>query len=327
MLLSMSGSVRPRSRSPRPVLALVGATALWGTATAAIKCGLRGFDPLTFLLVEFLAADALLWMMLWCRGRRRPRHWRTAVVLGALEAMVNIADTEGLSVTSAGHASVLYGLESVFVVLLARCFLREPVTRPLVGALVLAAVGLLALEGVPSSGIGQGDLVIATGVACAAVYTVCARTSATRDSPLELTTALFSVGTAVVLALAVAGWSTGHAVFPSAVAPGYWIVAVLTGMGGLAGGLLLYNVGIGRVSAGSASVVVNLAPVFGLGTAALLLAEPLTVAAVTGALMIGASAAVVAVREATRHRPTNGRELGDSTPVLLPAGTSADPAV
>lgn len=307
------------------MLALIGATALWGTATAGIKIGLRGFDPLTFVVVEFLAADALLWILLWRSGRRFPRHWRSAVVLGALEAAVNVADTAGLSLTTAGHASVIYGLESVFVVLLARMFLREPVTGALLAALALAVTGLAALGGVSSGGLGRGDLVIAAAVVCAAVYTICARTTAQQQSPLELTTAVFSVGTIVVLAVAAASWSTRSVRFSPAVAPGYWVLALVTGAGGLAGGLLLYNVGIGRVGAGSASVVVNLSPVFGLGTAALLLAEHVTLAAVVGALLIGTSAAVVAVRE--KMHPANASEPGAGTQAALPVRARAGPAV
>lgn len=306
------------------MLALVGATALWGTATAAIKIGLREFAPLTFLLAEFVAADALLWLLLWRSGGRFPQQWRMAVLLGTLEGAVNIADTEGLSMTTAGHASVLYGLESVFVVLLARVFLKEPVTRRLVAALALAVAGLIALGGVSSGGLGSGDLVIATAVACAAVYTICVRTAAQLQSPLELTAALFGVGTVLVLIMAAASWSTGSVPFPVTVEPAYWFLAALTGAGGLAAGLLLYNVGIGRVGAGPASVVVNLSPVFGLGTAALLLAEHINQAAIAGALLIGTSAAVVAVRDRTHPVTAPEPGAGPQADLPVPAGASPD---
>ena len=165
----------------RPLLALMLAALLWGGAVTGTKYALGGFGPVTLLAVELTAAAAVLWAVTLVRGYRPPRRWWLPVLLGLLEpAVAYLAETAGLSMTSAVSGAVITGLESALVVTLAALLLRERVSPAAAGAVAVAVAGLLVLARAGVDGAGghtsvTGDLLIAAGVLCAALYTIAAR--------------------------------------------------------------------------------------------------------------------------------------------------------
>src|ERR1700729_840421 len=128
---SPPGPRRPRAR---PLAALVAASVLWGGAVSGTKYALGGFGPLTPLSVDRVAAAAVLWIVLLVRGYRPPGSWWLPALLGLLEpGLAYLAETFGLSLTSAVHGAVIGGLESALIVVLAAVVLREGIS----GAAVL----------------------------------------------------------------------------------------------------------------------------------------------------------------------------------------------
>ena len=79
-------------------------------------------------------------------------------MLGLLSRRWRIWVTRSACLTSAVHGSVINGLESALVVLLAAVLLRETVTRPAIFAIVVALGGLAVLAGVRA---GAGGAVVA----------------------------------------------------------------------------------------------------------------------------------------------------------------------
>jgi O-acetylserine/cysteine efflux transporter len=288
--------VMARTRSANlPVLGLVCAAGLWGVATSATKVALDAFDPVTLLVVELVAATVALWIVLLVRGYRRPASWRLAATLGALEpALAYLANTVGLLHTSAANGAAIGGLESAFVVVLAALFLREPLTRALVGSLLVAILGLGVLEG-PSAVTHPrvGDLLVLGGALSAAVYTIFARRLSPGEDPLVLTAHQFAFATAAVLPLAVPLWCRGSESLPSAVAPRFWLVAIAIGVAGYGLSFLLYNHSIAQIQAGPAGLIINLIPAFGLASAVLWLGDAVTVERLLGTALITASVGVV----------------------------------
>ncbi|HEY4701957.1 MAG TPA: EamA family transporter, partial [Streptosporangiaceae bacterium] len=124
------------------------ASGLWGGAVCGTKYALAGFGPVTLLAVALTAAAAVLWATLLARGYRAPRTWWLPVLLGLLEpALAYLADTLGLSLTSAVHGALLSGLESAVVVVLAAILLRETVSTAAGLAVLMALAGLGVLAG------------------------------------------------------------------------------------------------------------------------------------------------------------------------------------
>src|ERR1700733_4421638 len=130
----------------RCLVGLVIASGLWGGAVCGTKYALAGFGPVTLLAVALATAAAVLWVTLLARGYRAPRTWWLPVLLGLLEpALAYLADTLGLSLTSAVHGALLSGLESALVVVLAVVVLREVITVAAAVAVLVARAGMTVL--------------------------------------------------------------------------------------------------------------------------------------------------------------------------------------
>src|SRR5690348_14077429 len=294
----------------RPMLALMLAALLWGGAVTGTKYALGGFGPVTMLAVELTAAAAVLWAVTLVRGYRPPRRWWVPVLLGLLEpAVAYLAETAGLSMTSAVSGAVITGLESALVVVLAGLLLRERVTPAAAGAVAVAVAGLLVLARAGDGAGGHtsvtGDLLIAAGVLSAALYTITARRFSDGSDVPSLTAWQFTVAAAAALPAAVTRLASGAEAAPSGVPARFWLAAVLVGVAGYGLSFLLFNRAIGETEAGSAAIVLNLIPVFGFLSAVALLGEAVSPGEAGGAALVGASVLyfTLAERRAAAQEP------------------------
>ncbi len=308
----------------RPVVGLGVAAGLWGVAVSGTKFALGGFDPVSLLCVELLAATAVLWVVLVVRGYRPPGSWWLPVLLGLLEpALAYLGDTVGLSLTSAVHGAVIGGLESALVVALAAVLLRERVSRPAVLAVAGALGGLVVLAGAGAGrGTAAGDLLVAGGMLSAALYTIAARRFGDGSDALSLTAWQFTVATAACVLVTAVRWGTGAAPAGVPGAPRFWVAAVLVGVGGFAVSFLLFNQVIVRVQAGRAAIVLNLIPVFGVASAVLFLREGITGRDILGALLVGASVLYFTITD--HHHATTPATA--TAPATAPATATATDA-
>jgi drug/metabolite transporter (DMT)-like permease len=285
-----------RVRTPAAISRLFVAAALWGGATTGTKYALRGFEPVTLLAVELVAAAVALAIVARVRGDARGTvpSWRLAGILGLLEpATAYLGETIGLQRTTAANAAVILGLESCFVVLLAAVFLRERIDAALGCAVVAGFAGLALLEGSGwLSGPGIGDAFVVCGTFSAAVYVIVARRMDASVDAVTLTLRQFTVAAAAVAPLALGSWASGRESVPTAVEPQYWVAAVAVGVAGYAASFLLYNSAIVFVEAGRAAVIINLIPAFGVASAVALLGERLGAHQLLGALLLTGSVAV-----------------------------------
>jgi O-acetylserine/cysteine efflux transporter len=306
----------------RPLLSLVLAAALWGGAVSGTKYALHGFDPVTLLSTELIAATFTLWAALLLTGYRPPVSWRLPVLLGLLEpALAYLGDTVGLSHTDAVNGSIISGLEAGVVVVLAALLLGERVTRAAVAAVVLGVGGLVVIAGEGGRASAIGDLYVTAGVLSAGLYTVVAKHFDDGSDALSLTTWQFSSATAVSLAVAALRWAATGAHPRVSPAPRYWLAAVAVGAVGLAFSFLLYNKVLARVDAGWTAIVLNLIPVFGMLSAIGLLGENLSGGGGIGALLVGASVIYFTIFDQRgshgTHRPAGGETVQCPDPELL----------
>ena len=308
----------------KPLLALMLASLLWGGAVTGTKYALDGFGPVTLLAVELTAAAAVLWAVTLVRGHRRPRHWWLPVLLGLLEpAVAYLAETAGLSMTSAVSGAVITGLESALVVTLAGLLLRERVTPAAACAVGVAVAGLLVLaragggDGIGGHTSAIGDLLVAAGMLCAALYTITARRLHDGSDVLSLTTWQFTVAAAASLPVAVTRLASGAEASPAGVPARFWVAAVLVGVAGYGVSFLLFNRAIGETEAGWAAIVLNLVPVFGFLSAVAFLGEPVSPGEAGGAALVGASVLYFTLAE----RRAAAREPGGSAGERVGVGT------
>ena len=299
----------PAKRRTGPLAALVVASVLWGGAVSGTKYALAGFAPLTLLSLELTAAAAVLWLVLLARGYRAPRTWWLPALLGLLEpGLAYLAETFGLSMTSAVHGAVIGGLESALIVVLAAGALGERVSGPAVLAVLVALAGLVVLA---SAGAGAGrrvavgDVLVAAGVLSASLYTIVAKRFEDGSDVLSLTAWQFTAAAVVSAPAAAASWPARAAGTALAAPPRYWAAALLVGVAGFGVSFLLFNYAIARVEAGWSGVVLNLIPVFAFLSAVLFLGEGVTGGDAAGAALVGVSVLyfVIAGQRAERRPP------------------------
>jgi O-acetylserine/cysteine efflux transporter len=304
----MTGAVIDR----HPIAALTLASAGWGGAVSAVKFALGGFDALTLLEIELLAATTVLWVALIAGGYRPPRSWAVAAVLGVLEpGLAYLLEATGLTRTGAVDGSLISGLEPGLVVLLAAVLLREAIGVSAVLAVLvgLGGVGLIMDGGGTSSTIG--DLLLAAGVLSMGLYSIVAKRFDDDSDALAVTVGQFTAASVLCTSILVGRCAVTGSTPDLAAGAVYWLVAIAVGVVGFGMSFLIYNRVLSTCDAGWTAIVLNLIPVFGLISAVSLLGERLSLRASLGAVLLGGSVATFCVLE---QREAESAEVPVSPP-------------
>lgn len=320
----------------RFLLELVVAAACWGAGTVLVKFALDGLGAMAVLCLELLAATATVALLSGVRQVRRrragvrvtrPDGLARMVVAGLLEpGLANVGLTVGLTFASASDAAMLTGTESLFVMIMAAAWLGErPGRGALAGALV-AASGVMCLNGsVPSASAGWGNLLVLGGACAAAGYSLVVSEVAPRTDTLTLTTVQFAAGGSLCLVLAGACRLVSHESWTSAATPSHVLAGLAAGILGTAVPFLLYNHAIEHVNVTSAAMVLNLIPLFGLIGATAVLGESLGRWQVLGGALILAGMTAFAVAAQPADLVPAGRHVyRRALPRLLPLSGGAD---
>ena len=328
----MDGSREPADRCAfaalvidrHPVPALILASAMWGGSVSAVKFALGGFDALTLLTVELLAATTVLWAALIASGYRPPRSWKVAVVLGVLEPGLSyLLEASGLTRTGAVDGSLITGLEPVLVVLLAAVLLREVIGMTTVMAVVVGLGGVALIVDSGGAASVVGDLLLAAGVLAASLYSIVAKRFDDDSDALAVTVGQFTAATILCTSI-VAGRCVVTGAMPDlTAASGYWVVAIAVGVFGFGASFLIYNRVLFTCEAGWTAIVLNLIPVFGLLAAVGILGERLSPRSGAGALLLGGSVGAFCLLE--RRDETSAAVTAMDVAAPAVTGASAAP--
>jgi drug/metabolite transporter (DMT)-like permease len=271
-------------RSLPPTVSLTLASALWGIATVISKSILASVPPITFLVIQLLPSVCALWILVALRGGHSD-SWRgllPVAMLGLLNpGLAYTLSMLGLAETTASVATLLWAAEPALIVVTAWLLLRETITLRFLAATATAACGVLLVSGVvggghvPGAGT-YGAALILGGVFCCALYTVLSRRIASTIDPLPAV----AVQQTVALAWVVAIWPLE----PRDEAIGGLVALSNTELlGGALSGLMYYAAAfwfylhaLRSVPATTASIFLNLTPVFGVAAAYVFLGERLT---------------------------------------------------
>jgi probable blue pigment (indigoidine) exporter len=282
------------SRPQGSILALIGAAASWGLATAVSKRAVAELPPLILLTVQLAVSVAALAILMRWRGI----SWRTPGVpplltwLGVLNpGAAYLLGLLGLVAISASLSVLLWAAEPILILLLAAAVLHEPIGRRLVAMSCLAAAGMAVLVADPSvSGGLVGVLLTLAGVACCAVYTIVARRLiGAADGTVPVVAGQQFAALLVIGGVTAAFVATGNLVVPAATAVG-WLSAGLSGLLYYAVAYWLYLSALRHVPASIAAASFYLIPAFGLVASFALLGERLT-----GQQLVGVGIVAIAV--------------------------------
>ncbi len=158
------------------VIALLGATVIWGSAFIAQSVGMDKIGPFTFQAVRCFLAVVFLFpaSALFSKGRpfwkswADPALWRSGVICGLALFAASSLQQIGLVYTDAGKAGFLTAMYIVFVPFLG-LFLDQRPGRNALLSLIPAIVGLYLLSCTSVSGINKGDVLL---LLCAVAFSV-----------------------------------------------------------------------------------------------------------------------------------------------------------
>jgi len=179
----------------RALLAMCGATMIWGINFSAAKYATQQFDPFFIAAVRILIAAPVLFLLVPAAGKKeifRPGVFRTFLPLSLTGILINqVCFIKGIESTTPGHSAILMSLIPIFVALFAFFFLKEKL--PLLGwiGILLGATGsvgvILSGTSIETSALLQGDGLILLGTLAFSLYTVWGRHAIQKHGPSVVT--------------------------------------------------------------------------------------------------------------------------------------------
>src|SRR5215217_3213891 len=299
-----TATARLRAAMPRgsaAIVALALAGSLWGLTVPLSKVGMDWLGAGWLAVARFAIAAPLLGII----ARRRLRGAVTpgVVAAGAIGyGAVIVLQNTGIERTSVTHAALIVGAVPVLVAVIAALFGRSTaVATTWIGSLLaLAGVGLVAGGGGAGTSIAGDLLVLASVTGSAGFIVIQPRLLHGRDAGAVTAVQLAGGGLA---ALPFAALTEGMPAAPAAATP---IVAVLAlALTGTALAFWLFASAQSRVPAEVAGAFVNLEPLVGAATGAVVFHDALGTPQMLGGAAILAGIALGAL---PRNRPAVAEE-------------------
>lgn len=288
-------------------LAWIGiAQAIGGATPAFTKLALDGLGPFGLVVARQILGSLFLLSLAWAapglRGAqaaapRAPWTPRDVALLLTMSwagfALPQLLGAIGLERSSATHGALLSPLEPIGILLGAALVLREPLGAPHVVAGGLGVLGTIAIVlsggGDARSGDLTGDLVMAAGHLCWAIYTVAAKPLLLRHDPLRISIAAGFVSWIPLVPLAAFEPFDLARALPAL----GWVLLLALLSSGL--GTVSWNRALRDVSAGTMALFVFVQPVVGL-LVGMLLGERAGIWAILGAAAIVVGVAIATLR-------------------------------
>ncbi|HEY8494618.1 MAG TPA: DMT family transporter [Myxococcota bacterium] len=295
------------------------AQGIGGSTPALTKLALDGMGPLGLVVVrQILGTLFLVALAAWGARARggdeapaapwtRRDHGLLLLLAWAGFALPQVLNALGLVRSTATHGALLSPLEPIGILLGAALLLRERLAGAHLFAGALGVLGTafivspgLAADADPQTGDLAGDLLMAAGHLCWAIYTLAAKPLVERHDPLRVAIRAGALSWLPLVPFALAepfdaaralpalGWVALLAFLASAVSPFAW------------------NRALREVSAGTMAIFVFVQPVVGLVIGVLALGERVTYVAVLGAALIVVGVALATLRAEPMERAPVG---------------------
>lgn len=283
----MSQSTLP----PRHLLLALAVVAIWGSNFVVIKYALHTLPPLTLAALRFAIAFVPA-----CFFLRRPAvGWRNLAGYGVLIGVgqFGLLYLAMRSQISPGLASLVVQTQVFFTLLLAVRIRRERVagTQWLGLALAAAGIGVIAAHTDGTTTVTGLAMVLAAAFCWAAANLLTQQAGRIDMLAYVVWSSAFAVPPLILLALLVDGPAQAAAGIAAADA-GTWAAVVWQSLGNTLFGYGAWSWLLARHPAGGIVPLALLVPVFGMGSAALLLGEPLPAWKLVAAALVLAGLAI-----------------------------------
>lgn len=267
-------------------LAVLGVAVVWGASYPVAKGALDHAPVLLLIFYRFLVTSVSMTAVARREiARAAPRDLLAGVALGAILCAIFLAETWGVSLTTATNTALIISLCTVFTPLLDFGLRRRlPPAGVLAGA-AIAVAGVAALAGRVGN-FGFGDLLVLCAAGLRAVMVVSTkRLMANRALGSAALTALQATTVAVLmLALLLMRGGPGALIVPAA--PGFWAAVAFLSLFCTTGAFFVQNAAVRHTSPTRVTFLMGTEPLFGFALASAMLAEPVTAGTLAGAALI-----------------------------------------
>ncbi|HYX04960.1 MAG TPA: DMT family transporter [Reyranella sp.] len=271
------------------LIAIVSST-VGGTAAAVTRYLVGNADPLTLAILRWgIGFCCVLPVALGLRVRWPPRQdWLGVALLGlGFYGLFTILYNLAMGYTTAARASLALStlpLQTMIVgaLLGMEAFTVRKFTGVLIAMLGVCAALATGLATAPE-GAWRGELIMAAGVLCMAVYNVLSRPYIARSSALGFLALGMGAG---ALALLVVGLVTGRLAVLQSFGQAQWIAASYLGIAGGALAFILWVMALQRASPTRVANTMTVNPIASALLAQKLVGEPITLNLLIGLLAV-----------------------------------------